>query len=241
MDKFGNLLWKIFSTTMVFIFNIGNHSAFAARTSTAANDPAIAEWCTTSQDDKKEETLCESGWYVDSCSNQQLGTRTLLGFEKNMSNGDTIYTGQYYEYFNDTANKENLRKFFAGTESIHYHGTDITNATYEADRKSILVNFCNKLNGNTVTCRRCPGNGSVPASTYTTYKVSGSSGTKRKIDCDKWRIYTIADCYMSDFSDNKGNFKYIATPENNTVAQRDPAKCFYTNTFNGSYLRYYAN
>lgn len=236
MDKFGNLLWKIFSTSMVFIFNIGNHSAFAARTSTAANDPAIAEWCTTPQDDKKEEkeeTLCESGWYVDTCSNQQLGTRTLLGFEKNRN----VKTGQYYEYFNDTANQENLRKFFAGKGSIHYHGTDITETTYEADRKSILVNFCNKLNGNTVTCKRCPGNGSVPASTYTTYIVSD----KEKIDCGKWRIYTIADCYMSDFSDDQGNFKYIATSANNTVAQQDPAKCFYTNTFNGSYLRYYAN
>lgn len=168
MNKFGNLLWKIFSATMVFLWHIDTVNAADSTTSCSetcntnsiqsGGDPKIATYFTYEGDPDRETlstvTLCPSGYYVSSCGMAVLGTNWLYGMNKNKTlktGTETQYpckcdTANYFSYSENYStdkedeNKENLRKFFAGKEIINYTAKiKVENSSnYSYESKSVM-------------------------------------------------------------------------------------------------------
>ncbi len=175
--------------------------------------------------------LCEEGYYLSSCNQVNVGTNWLKGIKNNASTSD------YYSYgtsVSDPIHMINLRKFFAGVESITYTDTNGQSQTvypsgYSETRNTILRTFCVADNANPTTetnikCKKCPNNAKIPASTVTFLFGTLNSS----------KIHTIADCYMDEFSDHTGT--YIYTPASAAAGHDAATKCYYSDNVEGDEL-----
>lgn len=169
--------------------------------------------------------ICGENYYLARCGKTSIGTNWLKGIKG--------ATPDYYSYDlpdSDTTNITNLRKFFAGVEQIIYKTKDgetqtVSGPGYKTARDTILENFCLTQTGEleTVKCERCPNNASVFASSV---DVDNNIRT--------WHVYTIADCYMDEFSDHTGTFVYV--PNNSAKNSASAKKCYYSNDVEGDEL-----
>lgn len=213
MNKLSNILWKFFTTFVVF----NNMS------------DANADGYTQTH------TLCRSGYYVSKCGEHSVGTYWLKGYQKsNLASsmlsalvqqstqtqsvraGTTVQnrtvavgvvnSPDYYDY-SETGNVENLRKFFAGTEPMVF--TNVAGirslaqpADYLEERNGLLAATCDPTQV-TIVCAKCPGIGKVPASSVDIAYDSTS------LVAASWKFHTVADCYMQEFADSTGVFEYV--------------------------------
>lgn len=210
MNIFNNFLCKIFGViTLLFCYTVCGY---------AEEDTTIIK------------VICNAGYYVSSCGTKTIGTNWLKGIH------DNTETPDYFSY-NSAAydNLTNLRKFFAGHDDITYTDKNgstqtVTKDTYTGYRNTIFEKFCIKTTDDnpqelTTHCERCPNNAQVPQSTI------GFNVTNNTFNLSKYMyIYTIADCYVEEFSDHTGTFIYSAA--NNTNAK----KCYYSNNIEGDEL-----
>ena len=206
MNKLSKFLHKIFFVVLVF----GCCAFFGA---------ALAEDTTTT-----EQTLCPKGSYLASCNNKVLGTEWLKGLRSTTATSQTGQTSDYYSYGNDqnATNTNNLRKFFAGKVFSYYNKNGELLTTLESEvkenRNIILTEFCG--GGNSIECEKCPGDASVEASTI-------QKTTNGENSYENWRVHTIVDCYMKEFSDNTGTYKYVSnTQDQDEVPPAVP--CYYS-------------
>ena len=237
MNIFNNFSYKLFGVMTVLFFYTGAGGALA--------DQAVSGGSFNARIDNSEhfvtaelasntsiQKLCESGYYLSSCGSKIVGTNWLKGIQ------GTEETQDYYSYnlpVSDPIHMDNLRKFFAGHEKIYYNGYQdpvLPNGDngYLKSRNTILANFCVDEDGSltNVSCKKCPNNAKISESVVERNVSDG------KIVDSSWRIHTIADCYMDEFSDNTGTYVYVAggAAVNNNIGQR----CYYSNTVEGSEL-----
>lgn len=233
MNKIGDILWKIFTSIVVFsCHTISNSNA--------------DEYVQT-------RTLCRAGYYVMKCGDHNVGTYWLKGFPQNISvplihdvettqeqqfdtRAGTLRTrvilnnpnsANYYDYAGAN-NLVNLRKFFSddGQQLIYTSKSGILSVAnpevYQDVRNNLLNEYCDPTKSQ-ISCAKCPGAGNISASTVDITYDSGLlvSGT--------WNFHTIADCYMQEFSDSTGVFEYVDN-ENTTQS------CYYANDVTGDSL-----
>lgn len=174
--------------------------------------------------------LCSEDEYLYRCGQFVVGTNWLKGIKGKNTTPD------YYSYGSsdsETTNIVNLRKFFAGLEISYIPKdgtkTSVSPSDYEEQKNKILNKICAK-DGNLVDieCKKCPNNAKVSVSTVER-KISDG-----KIDDGSWRIYTIADCYIDEFSDHTGTFVYV--PIAAATSSANKTNCYYSNNFTGSEL-----
>jgi len=232
MNKFGNILWKIFTSLVVF----------SCRTPNDANADEYAQ----------THTLCRAGYYVSKCGDYNVGTNWLKGYPESenavaisaaMEASATVVTSRagirnslisgivnspnYYDY-SGINNLKNLRYFFSNNgDDIIYTTASGTRQivqydTYKSMRNNLLVATCNPVDVQ-ITCSQCPGIGTVPASTV---DITYDSGL---LVSGSWNFHTIADCYMQEFSDSTGIYEYV---DNNNNTQN----CYYANDVSGDVL-----
>jgi hypothetical protein len=257
MNNFGNFLWKLFSATMVFFCHVGVDNAFAEDeeviTSYVDGDSKITSKYFVSKSELEDANrtsvtheLCKSGEYLSSCGAAVIGTNWLKGMRKTGS----AATPNYFSYntqSNDTINMENLKKFFAHQESLTYtsqtssstsDGKVYANNTaspseYKTYLYQILSNYCTNDEGKpaNIYCQPCPNNAYVERSTVQkdTYDTTGTGN----ILWDSWNVHTIADCYMNEFSDETGNYVYVANNSSNNTAK---INCYYSRNVFGTDL-----
>lgn len=216
MSKFNNFSHKLFGIVMVSFCCTSFNRAFA-------EDPAPSYSLQTL-------SLCSEGYYLSRCEGKIVGTNWLKGIR-----GTTLDYYSYGSSDSDTTNISNLRKFFTGLEKISYIPKDSNQATtanpsdYVRHRNSILNTFCTN-NGELadIECKKCPNNAKVPASSVKT-NISDN-----KVNESSWRVYTIADCYMEEFSDHTGTYIYAQ----NTIdtGNNFAKKCYFSTDVKGSEL-----
>lgn len=193
----------------------------------------------------KEQRICNSGQYLYSCNGKVIGTNWLKGIS-------TANTPDYFSYGDNykNLNMTNLRKFFNGIDTITYMEStncgenytnceytpkDIQKSTYVKYRNEILTKFCTDGDGKLFSdkslyvCNKCDNNATISAST-----VRNDTYATGKIFGETWNIHTIADCYMSEFSDTSGTFIYV--PESNFEQQNTGMPCYYSTYTSGSKL-----
>ena len=247
MNNFGNFLWKLFSATMVFFCHVGVDNAFAEDeevvTSYVDGDSKMTSkyFISTSELEEanrlaKTEQLCKSGEYLYSCGPTVIGTNWLKGMQKTGS----LATPNYFSYntqSSDTINMENLKKFFAHTEALQYTSeTSSSNTVLPSEYKNylyqILSNYCTNTNGKiaNINCKPCPNNAYIERST-----VQKDAYLTSKILWDSWNVHTIADCYMNEFSDETGNYIYVANNSSDNTAK---INCYYSRNVFGTKLYY---
>ena len=172
------------------------------------------------------EKACDKGYYVESCSGYQIGTNWLKGFYQDAEN-HSDRSPNFYDY-SMVHNMDNLRAFFAGTETLDYTthnnqhkyatptGGSITDPSYKQYRDFLLQTYC--PNKNAATCKKCPNGGKTEAS---------------YISANEWNIQIIADCYISKYTDSTGSYEYI---ENTSTPVPVPVRCFYTTEILGDFF-----
>ena len=226
MNIFNNFLCKIFGViTLLFCYTV---CGYAEESATIIR------------------VICSAGYYVSSCGTKTIGTNWLKGIP------DNTETPDYFSY-NSAAydNLTNLRKFFAGKEEISYMDiqgtpttippTNIVNGEdrgYLESRNEIFKDFCTTCQQNPdsttsctliTSCKKCPNNAQVPQSTI------GFNVQDKKFNLKTFTyIYTIADCYMTEFSDNTGTYVYVP---NSAAQSSDSAKtCYFSDNIEGDEL-----
>lgn len=147
-----------------------------------------------------------------------------------------VKTNNYYTTDNQSDLLQQMRDFFAAKKntSINYcEKVDQDNnkctkintinvEDYKSDRDTILNTVCNPFDSEMViTCATCPGSAKVGASTV---EINTALKTTKS-----WTFHTIADCYMQDFTDSTGTFKYVK-PEQITNPNLPGEECYYSNT-----------
>jgi hypothetical protein len=224
MNIFNNFLRKLFGVVAALFYYVGCDCAFA--------DHAQVSYLLMDEYYNKQTTLCSGGYYVSSCNQITIGTNWLKGIK------GTTETPDYYSYDlpdSDTTNITNLRKFFGGVEPISYKTADGTETTansedYKSHRNTILNTFCTDGNGKQkgIVCKKCPNDATVSESTVNIGNYSG------KIMEGSWKVHTIADCYVEEFSDHTGTFVYV--PNNSAKNSASAKKCYYSNDVEGDEL-----
>lgn len=232
MNKLGDVLWKIFTTFIVV----------------SCNDMSEAG----ADDYAQRHTLCRAGYYVSKCGDHTVGTYWLKGYVKSamtaasatsaqnqatttteragtlrtVVNGTTTTSDDYYDY-SDSNNVENLRRFFAGEDKLIFTTfagmrTAVQAAQYLDNRNGLLAATCDPTQVQ-ISCAKCPGVASVPASTVDiTYDTAA-------LVAGSWNFHTIADCYMQEFADSTGIFEYVND-------DNDPQTCYYSPEMTGDAL-----
>jgi len=225
MSIFNNFSYKLFGVVTALFYCAGVGYAMAD-----AVPPGIL--ISLDRFNNEPQTLCVSGYYLSSCNHVQIGTNWLKGIS------GTIETPDYYSYESpDFDNMTNLRKFFAGIEQISYTAEDsgktVTvdptgDSGYVKHRNTILNTFCTNGNGElkNIECKKCPNGANVSESTVNIGKYP------QKILNNSWKIHTIADCYMDEFSDHTGTYVYVRNDDVGATGQR----CYYSNTVKGDVL-----
>lgn len=185
--------------------------------------------------------ICNEGFYVSSCSNYTIGFNWLKSAKLSQLDGEDVTNVTTRDYYiGDTTLQlyEQLRTFFGhnGNISIRYKKDDgtIDSASPEnliEDRELILNSLCHPRIV-TPVCAKCPNGAKVEESTV-------DVDTNNIAIRGSWKVYTIADCYMTEFEDSTGSYFYV--PEtvytDEAVALTtlpDAAKCYYTNTNPGA-------
>jgi len=242
MNKLSNILWKIFTSMVVF----------SCHTNMDVNAEESPEY-----DYAQTQVLCRSGYYVSKCGEHTVGTNWLKGYRESENtvsiNASTQQSAQvivtraatltplisgvrnspnYYDY-SGANNIKNLRSFF----SVFLHDEDgpkiiyttssgtlqiVSYSEYKNVRDSLLSAICNPIQ-HQIVCSKCPGVASVPASTV---DITYDSGL---LVPGSWKFHTIADCYMQEFQDSTGIFEYV--DDDNT-----PQNCYYSNEVAGDVL-----
>jgi len=226
MSKFGNFSYKKFCVMLVLSCCTIFVDAQAEETSTQTS-------CET-------KTLCSKGYYLSRCGNKSLGTEWLKGL---VYTTETDTTGRANDYFShgkplsDMIHMDNLRKFFAGTEPFNYYPDEndstvyntVTPNVYVAARDVMLETVCTSANGplNSIECEKCPGNALVEESTVC------QQSANNQYAYTNWKVHTIADCYMQEFSDNTGTYKYVQNP---TETSYTGQHCYYSVNVSGDKL-----
>lgn len=204
MSKTGNFLWKLFCALVVFFYHrIDNARAIDVKTTVK---------------------LCSyPNQYVVSCNGYKVGFEWLKGATISGANikGSTINTltipnytaGTKFDDSTTTTTKDRidaLKYFFAqaGGKTDLAEGLPIN--TVEPKKVSDLLSLlCS--NPSDVVCATCDG-GFVDDSLYQ-YDETG-------IVADTWKFYTIADCYITDFTDQTGTYNYIETTSNPPIKHK---------------------
>lgn len=221
MSKTGDFLWKLFCALVVFFYHrVDNANA----------------------DTTETVKLCPlPNQYVVSCSGYKVGFEWLKGgkISGKDATSNEVKTLEIPEYLKKdslakTPNEdkiEALRYFFAQAGknpqlkecqpsstvkgSICKEDGDRTKVnggtTVAFDLLSILCS-----DPSDVVCATCDG-GFVDDSLYQ-YDETG-------IVANTWKFYTIADCYITDFTDQTGTYNYIETTSNPPIKHK-----FYYNT-----------
>lgn len=177
------------------------------------------------------QNICSKGYYLSSCNQIVVGSNWLKGIK-----GKTM--PDYYSYgssSSDPIHMTNLRKFFAGHEPIsvkkgNQSEEKILPSDYVSSRNTILTTFCTDGNNSlaNIKCQKCPNDADITESSVEINNYDNS------IIEDSWQIHTIADCYMSEFSDHTGTYIYSpsATAGSNNTAKR----CYYSDNVQGDEL-----
>lgn len=236
MNKLSNILWRFFTSIVVF----------SCRTPADAN---AEEYATT-------HTLCRAGYYVSKCGEYNVGTNWLRGYPASentvlvdattqqtahVERGATVRAGRYstlisgivnspnYYDYSGINNLQNLRYFFGNDDGkrIVYTTSSGTRqvaeyAAYSDTRNKLLAVTCNPVNVQ-IVCSQCPGVATVPASTV---DITYDSGL---LVSDSWKFHTIADCFMQEFQDSTGIYEYV---DDNNQAQN----CYYSQDVGGDVL-----
>lgn len=231
MNKLGNLLWKLFSTIVMFYHQGSVADAPCNYDSDLwARDTKLSTYFTTGNS-SKDETICPEGQYLASCGDFVLGTNWLKSTAKMIGNR-LACTPSFYPTDSNTDKMGVLREFFAdgSTLSCTYNNGDaVTNnecANYKEYRNIILSLVCTNSVGQLITtCKTCPNDAIVPASTVQKTSYDGT------IFRNSWNIHTIADCYFNEISDTTGTYVYV--PDN--VAGSTISKtCYYSKNISGT-------
>lgn len=213
-------------------------------TNTSNSDKAkIAQYFSSGSTSSSVKTICPQGYYLARCGAAvSLGTNWLKGMSIR-SSGIPVTTADYYSYntsASDMIHITNLRKFFAATEPFTYNAKETTQGgtvktaqpnVYKKDKDLMLSYICTDDTGVLIgaECEKCPGEASVAASTVN----QDTSTDTPKLVWTSWNVHTIADCYMTEFSDDTGTYIYL--PEN--IETEDPAPCYYSTNVAGTSLR----
>jgi len=230
MNKLSDILWKIFTTFVVF----------------SCHDISDAG----AEDYVQTHTLCRAGYYVAKCGTNNVGTYWLKGYVKSSTNmsssmatntqttvaeragilrtvlANVTNSDDYYDY-SGTNNVENLRRFFAGDKELVFTTlagmrTSVVPDVYLDNRDGLLAATCDPTQVQ-ISCAKCPGLGTIPASTVDiTYDTAS-------LVARSWNFHTIADCYMQEFSDSTGIFEYVN--DNN-----ETQTCYYSPEISGDAL-----
>lgn len=188
-------------------------------------------------------TLCTEGYYLSRCGqNVALGTNWLKGISSSTSSDGaqttaiTITTRDYYsdaKSVSDITHITNLRIFFEATQDLTVYTKNegrkqIPASTYKNDKNNMLSKICTDNTGSLIgiECEKCPDNASVPAST-----VDLDANGKPLLQ--SWNVHTIADCYVKEFSDNTGTYKYVSSSGEETLPAQ---KCYYSRNVPGDSL-----
>ncbi len=208
---------------------------------TVTSDNAkIAQYFAVSSTSSSVKTICPQGYYLARCGAAiSLGTNWLKGMNIT-SSGVPVTTTDYYSYnspASDMVHITNLRKFFGATERFTYtqktsqgYSSKIAQPSdYKRDKDLMLSYICTDSTGGLagIECEKCPGEASVAASTV------NQDMTTNKLVWTSWKVHTIADCYMDEFSDDTGTYIYL--PEN--IETENPAPCYYSTNVAGTALR----
>ncbi len=229
MNKLGNFLWKLFSITMVLSWN-------AKGVAVAADEDT--NWGVYSHGSKgKTMTICPAGEYVYSCGSYKVGYNWLRSITLTAPNS-TERTINNYDIGDDTyAKMTQLHAFFNRAETIKYK--DISDPDkiqtisssdniVMADKEFILGLVCNPLNNTKITCVACPDGGTVEETNVKVGKDAAYEETDLLLIRNSWNFHTIADCYVTEFTDASGSFVY-ASPTVSTNNEKGEA-CYYVNT-----------
>jgi len=241
MIVFGKFLYKTLCLMLISGYFTGLHPALAeGNANLFETDQKLNNYFSNSANaPTMTKTLCPQGQYLARCgSSISLGTNLLKGMQKTTASGTVITTPDYYSYetpVSDVVHIANLREFFEGKESFAYTKQDgsqvyVVPEEYKDYRNQIISHICTDDTGILIgiECKKCPGDSFVAASTVETDSESN------KILWRTWNVHTIADCYMEEFSDNTGTYKYIPSNIESTVSSMP---CYYSTNVPGDTLR----
>jgi len=245
MKKIGNLLWKMFSMTLVFFWGFGDGvRADDSQYDSSVYSDYIPGGNGYGQGEKVQ--ICPRGQYVYSCSGNRVGYNWLSKITFSKSDGTKIFTDNYLIGDNYDQKIDQMRTFFAGSGQINKQYCTSANSCNETidttfiqtegnektlnDRDFILGYLCNPLTeGVSIGCATCPDNAYVRESfvrrdNYTPLGIEGNLLVRHS-----WEFHTIADCYMTQFEDSTGDFIYVKSQtRTNTDNQGTP--CYYSSS-----------
>ena len=172
--------------------------------------------------------ICPENQYLYSCSGYRLGVNWLKSvtlLDPNDTN-NPVTTHDYYINGNVSELLNQMRNFFHGGPVKYKNGSNwvyATSAQCQQDRETILNSLCNQfLNTTQPTCRACPNNAKVKPSTVEIDEINGG------VVSGSWYVYTLADCYMNEFTDSTGTFIYV-----NDITDTASHDCYYSGNISG--------
>lgn len=156
------------------------------------------------------EEVCGRNYYVVACKNPftninvQIGTNLLKGFYYT-EDGLQRQSPNYYDYYRQR-NMQNLHAFFLCNNKSPFIYYDLdTNERHTVPpitctkyRDLFLETYC--PNKSSIVCAKCPNGGKTTASSISS-SVDGNTTL--------WDLKSIADCYISKFTDSTGSYEYL--------------------------------
>jgi hypothetical protein len=242
MERISNFLWKIFCIGSVFCY--GSTDSFDAIAETTSTTEQNVYSSTTTKEGMKRINICPAGYYVSKCGNFSVGYNWL----KSIRIDNTTRTNDYTVSSDPVTRFDQMRRFFHGQYTTGWASTNGTvnkeepakQISTQSDRDTILGAVCNPNNVKkdssfSYTCTPCPEAGTVgPSYVYAEYTASSL------LIPNSWTFHSIADCYISQFTDTTGSFIYLPSNLGSNTTQ-DGKYCYYgdnvsTTDFNRNYM-----
>lgn len=191
MKKINNILWKLLSVLVAILTNTAGVFADDDATEDSSSKTGKFFFCGS---DKKN-------YYVKKCGNYDVGIdwlRTVTTIDGEIKSVFITNSDSFAD------NLSNFKRYInnAGTTNK----TIFSNANVTADANEQLERLCSPyVNGiqNSFECAPCPNAGILDDKPSVTINYNDKS-----IVANTWKFYTIADCFLQEFSDNTGTFYY---------------------------------
>ncbi|MBR5904734.1 MAG: hypothetical protein IKZ49_04365 [Alphaproteobacteria bacterium] len=203
MTKINNILWKLLGVIVAFLSN-ATGSSFADTDSIRTRRVSLC-----GKGDK-------SNYYIKSCNGKDVGINWLRS--ATTSNGVKTNVFSIDENNSLSVNTKNFRKYIAAAnkdELVNIQETTL-------DPRIQLKEICSPYQEGaqiSIVCEACPNGGFIDAQEKASPSVELNYNDNSV--AGKWVFYTIADCYLQEYSDATGVYHYIDT------VNSGKEKCYY--------------
>lgn len=223
MSKLSSLLWRLFCTLAVFFYHMDREA------NARGGDVYLKQICAPNSYVKScGNYVIGTNWLKGGLAYGENQDVTVPSYyQESDYTGDVEQPTQDYlsnslKYFFGKAYVNNTEIFNESTELGAYdtkynqtHGqlADVLERLSESGTSDVadllLTQICNPLISNNIVCQPCPGDGKVDASSVGIQQDDDYDYDSYSIIAKTWKLYTISDCYMNEFTDSYGIFEYV--------------------------------